>query len=57
MKEQSDHDLLVCIDVKLRTLTKHFENHIKHHWMVTIPLISIIGGLVVTLIITLIKLL
>lgn len=55
MKEKTDHDLLICIDAKLKTLTKHFENHIKHHWMVTIPLISIIGGLIITLVIALCK--
>jgi len=53
MNIQTDHDLLVCIDVKLKELKKHFENHIKHHWMVTIPLISIIGGLIVALILAL----
>ena len=51
----TDHDLLVCIDVKLKELKKQFDNHLKHHWMVTIPLITIIGGLITALILALYK--
>lgn len=45
----NDHDLLMRIDERLCGLSKHFSNHIKHHWMVTIPLLVIIVGLVITL--------
>lgn len=49
----TDHDLLVCIDVKLKELKKQFDNHLKHHWAITIPLIGIAGSLVVALLIAL----
>ena len=45
----TDHDLLTRIDEKLDGLSKQFSNHIKHHWMVTIPIILIALGLVVAL--------
>ena len=47
----NDHDLLVRIDERLSNLQKGFSNHIKHHWMMTIPLFAIITGLVITLLI------
>jgi len=46
----NDHDLLVRIDERLSSLQKHFSNHIRHHWMVTIPLLMIIAGLIIALI-------
>lgn len=49
----TDHDLLICIDIKLKELKQQFANHIKHHWMVTIPMIGITFGSIVSLIITL----
>ena len=49
----TDHDLLVCIDTKLKELKEQFNNHLKHHWAVTIPLISIVGGLIIALILAL----
>lgn len=51
MDNRSDHDLLICIEVKLKELQKHFDNHIRHHWAITIPLLMIIAGLVITLLI------
>ena len=45
----TDHDLLMRIDERVCTLTKHFSNHIKHHWAVAIPLLMIIVGLVIAL--------
>ena len=51
----SDTERLVRVETKLDTLTEHFTNHIKHHWMVTIPLITIVGGLIVALILALCK--
>lgn len=49
----SDNERLVRVETKLDMLTEHFKNHIKHHWMVTIPLIGVVGGLVVALILAL----
>lgn len=45
----NDHDLLMRIDERVCTLTKHFSNHIKHHWAIAIPLLTIIIGLVIAL--------
>lgn len=54
-KEMTNREYLICIDTKLKDLKEHFTNHIKHHWLVTIPLISITGGTVVALIIALLR--
>ena len=45
----TDHDLLVRMDVKLDGLSKQFSNHIRHHWLVTIPVLVIALGLLVAL--------
>lgn len=45
----NDHDLLVEINVKLDELSKQFSNHIRHHWLVTIPVITIALGLIIAL--------
>lgn len=47
----NDHDLLQRIDERVWTLTKHFSNHIKHHWAVTLPLLGIIAALVIALLV------
>ena len=49
--EQNDHDLLICIDGKLRELKKQFENHLNHHFWINISLLGIIGGLITALIV------
>jgi hypothetical protein len=36
MLDKHDHDLLICIDVKLRELKTQFDNHLKHHAAITI---------------------
>lgn len=45
----NDHDLLMRIDERVYSLTKHFSNHIKHHWMMSIPLVMAVVGLVIAL--------
>ena len=45
----NDHDLLVRIDERTKTMSKQFSNHIRHHWMVTIPVLVIALGLLVAL--------
>jgi len=45
----NDHDLLMRIDERVWGLSKHFSNHIKHHWMMTIPLVMSVIGLVIAL--------
>jgi hypothetical protein len=49
MLDTEEHDLLVRIDERVCSLTKHFGNHIKHHWMLTIPLIMTVVGLIIVL--------
>lgn len=44
-------ELLIRLDERVVNLTKHFTNHIKHHWMLTIPLLVIVVGLLITLLI------
>lgn len=45
-KDYSDHDLLIRMDERLEILGKSFSNHLRHHWMVTIPLLVVVLGLV-----------
>lgn len=51
--ERSDHDLLICIDAKLRELKNQFDNHLSHHFKATIlawtTAISAIGALLILL--------
>jgi hypothetical protein len=49
----NDHDLLTRMDVKLDTLCKGFSNHLRHHWSITIVLLTAVLGLIGTLIIAL----
>ena len=45
----TDHDLLMRIDERTEIMEKQFSNHIKHHWLVTIPVLVIALGLLVAL--------
>ena len=45
----TDHDLLLRIDERLSSQEKHFTNHIRHHWAVTIPALAIAIGLLIAL--------
>lgn len=51
MNEQERNELLIRIDERVCSLSKHFTNHIRHHWMITIPIIMIALGLIVALLI------
>lgn len=51
--DKSDHDLLICIDVKLKELKTGFENHLQHHFRYTIMAWTATIGLVVALILAL----
>jgi len=52
--DKEDHDLLICIEVKLNELKGQFENHLKHHWAITIcalgALLSALSALIILLI-------
>jgi len=49
-KLQSDHDLLLELNVKVADLLIHFTNHLYHHFLYTLAmftaLLSVIGGFV-----------
>lgn len=49
MTDEERDILLIRLDERVCNLTKHFTNHIKHHWMVSIPLAVAILGLVIKL--------
>lgn len=44
MESRTDHDILICIEEKIKELRHQFENHLKHHW--TITLVCLSAGLV-----------
>lgn len=49
MDDEERDELLIRVDERVYSLTKHFTNHIKHHWMVTVPVIMLVLGLVIAL--------
>lgn len=55
--ERTDHDILICIEEKLKDLKQQFDNHLRHHHIYTIALLTITGGSIGSLIIALITLL
>ena len=57
MEQRTDHDILVCIEEKIKELRHQFDNHLKHHNTYSLALLTITGGAVGSLIIALITLL
>jgi len=51
MTDEERDELLIRVDERVCSLTKHFTNHIKHHWMIAIPVIMLVLGLVIALLI------
>jgi len=51
MTDEERDNLLIRLDERVCSLGKHFSNHIKHHWMLTIPLIVAVVGLIITLLV------
>lgn len=49
MTDSERDELLIRVDERVCSLTKQFSNHIKHHWMVTIPVLVIALGLLIAL--------
>jgi len=49
MTDEERDILLIRLDERVCTLMKHFSNHIKHHWMIAIPVIVLTLGLVIAL--------
>lgn len=49
MTDEQRDALLIRLDERVCNLTKHFTNHIKHHWAISIPLALVAIGLIVKL--------
>ena len=49
MNDEERDELLIRVDERVDGLTTQFSNHIRHHWMVTIPVLLIALGLLVAL--------
>jgi len=57
MDDRNDHDILICLEVKLKELKADFENHLIHHFRYSIMAWGVALGAIVTLAIALIKVL
>ena len=40
MENRTDHDILICVEEKLKELKHQFDNHLRHHWAVTLAALS-----------------
>lgn len=57
MDDRNDHDILICLEVKLKELKIDFENHLIHHFRYSIMAWGVALGAIVTLAIALVKVL
>lgn len=57
MDNRNDHDILICLEVKLKELQVHFQNHLSHHFRYNLLAWSVAAGAIVTLAIALVKVL
>jgi len=44
LKDKSDHDLLIELRVEVRELIKGHNNHLAHHWRIT--LLALTAGII-----------
>ena len=56
-EQRTDHDILICIEEKIRELKHQFDNHLRHHNIYAIALLTITGGAIGSLLIALVTLL
>lgn len=49
-QERDVKDLLVKLGVDMCWVKKTLANHLKHHWMVQLVLLTFIGGLIIALV-------
>ena len=47
----SDHDLLIRIDERLKKVDMCLNNHLRHHWAITVVLLLTVLGLVAKILI------
>ena len=52
---KSDHDLLTELNVKVDRIESGFSNHLKHHWIITMVLLTSLLGLIGSLILALLS--
>ena len=45
----TNKELLICIDAKLKELKVQFDNHLVHHFRVTLVLLGVTGSAIITL--------
>ena len=45
----TNKEMLVCIDTKLKELKVQFDNHLCHHFRITLILLGITGSAIITL--------
>ena len=43
---QEEHDLLIRIDERLIKVDVCLNNHLRHHWAITVVLLTVVLGLV-----------
>lgn len=39
-EQRTDHNILICIEEKIRELKHQFDNHLRHHFAVTLIALS-----------------
>ena len=49
MTDEERDTLLIRIDERTNTIHDCLKGHIKHHWMVSIPVMMVLAGLLVAL--------
>ncbi len=49
MPEENDHTLLIRIDERVKKMNTCLENHLRHHWAVTIGLVIALAAAVAKL--------
>ena len=51
----SDHDLLIRIDERVRKLDRCVANHLKHHWTITLALVTALLAALGSLLVLVVK--
>ncbi len=51
--QQSERDLLIEINTRLKVIEKNLDNHLRHHWAVSITALGIALSSVIGLVVSL----
>lgn len=49
MTDEERDALLIRLEERVCNLTKQFSNHLRHHWMIAIPVVVMVLGLIAAL--------